>query len=180
MKKNYSKIISISILIFIVIIFALSIVFFKEIKLTMNQTIMNYGLFFLLILSLILEAVPQYISPQILTVNSLLIGFPFWKTILFLYLGSVIGSIIGFEAGIHFRKKLLATFFKEEKIEKIKKFTTKHGNLAVLLSSIFPVLPYIPMAFGALHIKRINFIIYGIAPRFIYFLYVALIVRWVI
>jgi membrane protein YqaA with SNARE-associated domain len=121
------------------------------------------------VLAFILEMVPQYIAPQLFAFNAAIIGFGFWETTLCLYLGCLTGSVIGFELGRKYRGKLSRLLFEEEKIESVKEKVNNWGRYAILAAAISPI-PYVPILFGALSLSRVNFIIFGLVPRFFYYL----------
>jgi len=128
-----------------------------------------YGLFILFVLALVLELVPQYIAPQLFAFNAAILGLGFWETTLSLYAGCFVGSIIGFELGFKYRGKLSRLLFEEDKIENVKEKINNWGRYAILAAAISPV-PYVPILFGSLSLSRKNFFIFGLIPRFFYYL----------
>lgn len=172
--KKWFEVLTISIFVFFILLFFVSIIFRGQITSVLDEQIKTYGLLGLFIGSFILELIPQYIAPQLFVFNSALIGLPFLKSILSLYFGSVFGSIIGFEIGKKYGEKNLEGYLKENTKRKIKNIIKRWGNFGLFVTAISP-LPYLPMVFGALFIKRKNFIIYGVIPRFLFFFFIAII-----
>ena len=172
--KKWFNILIISITIFFIFLFMLSLVFRYQITGILNDNFENYGLLGLFFGSLILELVPQWIAPQLFVFSSAIWGLPFLPSLFSLYFGSVVGSMLGFEIGKKYKDAHLNDYLKEKTKERVKKFVDKWGNFGLVLTAISP-LPYFPIVFGALYIKRRNFIMYGVIPRFFFFFYVALI-----
>tara|TARA_Y100000034_G_scaffold112301_1_gene146162 strand:- start:350 stop:730 length:381 start_codon:yes stop_codon:yes gene_type:complete len=120
-----------------------------------------------------LELLPQYVAPQLFAFSAAALKFPFFLSVLFLYLGSAAGSIAGFEIGKHYKETLAGTFFSKKLVDKIKKGINGKGRIYLIISAVCPV-PFIPFLFGLLHLNRKNFLFFGVLPRFIYFFYVGL------
>ena len=174
MNKLWVKIISIGCIVFFSVVFTISFIFREFLSNIVSGNIKVYGLFALFLASAILDGFPQYIAPQLLAFNAALLGFGFFETILALYLGSVVGSIIAFEIGNGIKRKVAYAFVKLKTIEKFEKWINRKGSWIILLTAVSP-LPYIPLLFGVLHVKRRNFLLLGVLPRIIYFVALGLI-----
>ena len=174
MKKIWVKIISLGCLIIFSAFFIISLIFREFLSNLISGNLKAYGLLALFLASAILDGFPQYISPQLLAFNAALLGFGFFETILVLYLGSAIGSIITFEIGYGVKKKVAYAFVKKKTIERFEKWINRKGVWVIFVTAISP-LPYIPILFGILHVQRKNFLLFGVLPRIIYFILMALI-----
>ena len=95
------------------------------------------------------------------------------------YLGSVIGSLAGFEVGLRYREKVLATFVSPRRREAMADLLERRGKWALLVTAVTP-LPYIPVLFGTLPLSRTQFTLYAVIPRVLYFLYVTVFAFWVL
>jgi len=174
MKRGVVKIIYVGIGLFFVMAFILSLIFREQLTVLIDGSLRTYGLVILFLASGILEGFPQYVAPQLLAFNAALLNFGFIETILALYLGSAVGSIIGFEIGFRFKESVSKAFLQEKNAKKLRKWFKKWGGWVVFVTAISP-LPYIPMFFGILHVKRKHFLLLGVLPRIIFFIYMALI-----
>lgn len=172
MKKKDLRIIYLGIVLFFVLLFFLSIIFRNELTNLFSGEIKKFGIFALFLSSLLLEGIPQYVAPQLLAFNGALLGFGFFETLFALYLGSVVGSILGFEIGCNLKSSFSKAFLKEKTISKIQKFVERRGRWAIFITAISP-LPYIPLVFGVLHFRRRDFLLLGVLPRIIFFAYMA-------
>ncbi len=159
-----------------IIIFFLLSILNKDFLITkLGNQIEAFGFWWLFFISFLLELIPQYVAPQLFAFNAAILNFSFAPTVTSLYLGSALGSIIGFEIGNKYKTHLSRTFFSDQLVEKIKnKINSKWGKTYLFISAICPI-PFIPFIFGILHLKRINFLILGVLPRFFYFLYVGIV-----
>jgi membrane protein YqaA with SNARE-associated domain len=169
--KQVIKTIGITLLILAIFSFIISIIYQNELTTIMTKEIKIYGIIGMFFVSCLLELIPQYIAPQLFAFNAAILGFSFWKTVLALYLGSVVGSVIGFEIGRHY-KEFSFKMLDKNKTNKIKKYIKRWGKLIIFLTAISP-LPYLPILFGFLHVKRKIFLLLGVLPRFLYFFLIA-------
>jgi membrane protein YqaA with SNARE-associated domain len=163
MKKSRILTITGAIIILIVIFaFIFSIIYNNQIEKFLNQNIKNYDLSIVVLLSLILELIPQYISPHALILNGVIIKISLFQVTLFAIMGSILGGILGFELG----KKYSKIKYKTKRWIKIKDYLNKYGKQYMAISAVSP-LPYSPLIFGALKITRKEFYIYGLISRII-------------
>lgn len=172
MEKRTLKIIYISIAVFFVLLFFVSLIYRNFLTEFFGGELKQYGLLSLFLSSLLLEGIPQYVAPQLLAFNAALLGFGFFESVGVLYLGSIVGSIVGFEVGCKLKHSVSKAFLKEKTTERIQRFVERRGKWAIFLTSISP-LPYIPLIFGVLHFKRKDFLLLGVLPRIIFFTYMA-------
>lgn len=174
MKRIWIRVISLSCFIIFSVLFLLSLIYRDSLSILITGNLKTYGLLALFLASAILDGFPQYIAPQLLAFNAALLGFGFFETILALYIGSAVGSIIAFEIGKGVKKKVAHAFFKEKTIKRFEGWINRRGAWVILLSSVSP-LPYIPAMFGVLHVQRRIFLLLGVLPRFAFFVVMALI-----
>jgi membrane protein DedA with SNARE-associated domain len=130
------------------------------------KQVYDYGLVALFILNFFFELVPQAISPYFTIIPSLAFGLEIIPVISVIIAGSLLGAWVGYEIGKKWGEDLLRVLFKPSQVKKATRFIDKYGNAAVFLAAISP-LPYIPIIFGALEMKRKDFVIWGLGGRFL-------------
>ena len=172
MKKR--RIIEIISLILIVIIFLLSYLFKDQLAYWIGKEVEIYGLVIIFFLTFFLEIIPQYIGPHALIVEARILEIPLTEIYITVIIGSLIGSIIGFEIGKKFGKRIIKKYSSKDFYKKLKEKTEQYGKWIMALAGISP-LPYLPIIFGSLEIKRREFFYFGILPRITgYFLFALL------
>jgi len=147
-----------------VILFVLSIVYQKDIENKIGSRIESYGAIILFLMAFMIELIPNYLSPHLGVINAYVLDISLKTAIVFLTLGSITGSIIGFELGKKYGTKLTKNFLGEKKIKEIENILNKKGRWGVLFAAISPV-PYLPIILGSIKLSRKNFISFGIIPR---------------
>jgi len=162
----------------IILFFAASFFFRSQIKIWIGKEIAIYGLILIFLISALLEFLPQYISPHMLLLQSVLLGVSLTKISGIVIIGSIVGSIVGFEIGKKFGKRVVRNLTSQKNYKKIKEKTEKHGKWVMALAAVSP-LPYIPLVFGSLEIKRKEFIYYGVIPRTIGLIIFAMVMYFV-
>ena len=122
--------------------------------------ILKYGLWALLIISLVIEILPSVISPPslLLLCKSLSISIP-WA-ITFMTLGSLIGGLISFHIGRKAGTSVVNMFVKDKDIEKLQRTFNKYGRYALMIIAISPIPDY-PIFFGSLGMSWKNYFIFG-------------------
>lgn len=136
-----------------------------------------YGLLITFVISALLEIIPQWLSPHFILINAAVIGLPSFTSFLMVALGSTIGDFVGLWLGRKYGYELARQAYGKKKINKVKKMMNSHGRWIVTVSAFTP-LPYIPLVFGTLGMKRKEFIIYGLIPRILSYLLIWLIVLY--
>lgn len=162
MKKR--RIVEIISVISIIIIFLVSFFFKDQIGYWIGKEVALYGLIIIFLLSFSLEIIPQYIGPHMLIVEAKILEIPLTEIYITIIIGSIIGSIIGFEIGRKFGRRIVKRISSKENYKIIKEKTEKYGKWVMALAGISP-LPYLPIVFGSLEIKRKDFFYFGILPR---------------
>jgi len=174
MKKSV-KIIGFFLLLTFVLMFISSIFAQEALTNTINKEIEAYGLIFVFVIVALLEIVPQYIGPHIIMIESNILGFSLFMNTITVIVGSFLGSLIGYETGQKYGFKIVKRFYEKFKIKNIENIVNNRGKWIVTIAAISP-LPYVPLIFGSLNMSRKNFTIYGLMPRLISFIILALII----
>jgi len=129
----------------------------------------NYGIPSLFALSLLLDLIPQLISPIMILGAGILAGMNVHYAVLITMIGSTIGSTLGFIIGKRYMCKAVHLTMSEEKRLKLRHFTNKYGKIVVPITAISP-LPYLPILLGAMNFSKKNFLLYGVVPRILSFI----------
>jgi len=126
--------------------------------------IQTYGISALFLSSLLLDLIPQLLSPAMALAAAILAGINTNLAILITILGSTIGSIIGFALGKKYMFRAVDILTTRQSAQKLTYLTNRYGKIIIPLAAISP-LPYLPVLFGAMNFTKRNFIIYGLIPR---------------
>lgn len=162
--KRDVKIIGIVITVLFLIIATGSIIAYNVYKNQIYEGILLYGQFGIFISSALFELIPQVLNPFLVLMVGIASGInPITSTVLTI-LGSALGSVVGFELGLKYGPRIIYTLVEKKNIEKIFLYWGKYGKFVVTVSALTPV-PFLPIVFGALKMKRMQFIIYGIVVR---------------
>jgi len=145
-------------------VFVLSIIYSSEIEVLLGANLQSYGGTILFLLSLLIEFIPNYLSPHLGILNAYALNLNLDTTIAFILLGSVTGSLLGFELGKVYGVKLADNFVSIKRINQIEKALNDKGRWGVLMASVSPV-PYFPIVLGSVKLSWKNFIIFGVLPR---------------
>lgn len=130
-----------------------------------------YGLWALFAVTFLFEFFPQFISPDYSLIFSIALGINVYSAVIVTIIASSIGSWLAFIIGYNHGFRFVAQFFSEKKLTKMIGFWRKYGKWFVLASGTIPLpVPYIPLIFGALKMKKKDFILWGIIPRAIGFI----------
>jgi membrane protein YqaA with SNARE-associated domain len=129
-----------------------------------SSGISDYGISALFIISLLLDLIPQMISPVLAMGAGILIGMNVYAVIITTILGSTVGSIIGFILGKKYLFDAVDTMSSKKAVKRMTHLTNKYGKIIVPLAAISP-LPYLPVVLGAINFSKRNFLIYGLIPR---------------
>jgi membrane protein YqaA with SNARE-associated domain len=116
------------------------------------------------LITFLLELLPQYVTPHIFLIEAKILGFSLIPLLGVLIMASFFGSIAGFEIGRKYGVKVVDRLYGNKEEHKLKKLVKKHGKWIIALAAVSP-LPYIPIIFGSIGIKRENFLTYGILSR---------------
>lgn len=167
--KKFKKTIQIVNAIIFILLIALSIFSTFQYRVFNQQvggSIQTYGLIGLFFIIFFIEFLPQLLNPYIALFAGIAAGFNVHLIYLSIFLGSILGSFLGFVFGKRYGLDFVKVLFEKKTLNKIIKFWDKYGNWFVFLGAVTP-LPYLPMIFGALDMKRRDFIFYGVIPRLI-------------
>jgi len=136
-----------------------------------TNDIQYYGFWALFIFTFLFEFLPQIISPDYSLLLAIGMGINIPLAVFVTIIASSIGSWLAFIIGYHYGFKIIAPFFEEKKLDKIVGFWNKRGKWFVLAAGTVPLpVPYIPVVFGALRMRKRDFIFWGIIPRAIGFI----------
>jgi membrane protein YqaA with SNARE-associated domain len=160
MKKGNLKTIGITISVLVLFLFSLSLIYQKEVLSLLQLEEGIYGTIVLFFLAFFMEFIPQYLSPHLLIFNIAILKIPLLSVTILVIIGSIFGSLLGFEVG----RKTSPKEFSKERLKKVRYYISKYGKFFMAIAAISP-LPYFPMIFGFLKIKRFDFLIFGILPR---------------
>jgi len=168
-RKKIRKEIRIASIILLMIIIMVSIYLIWNYEKTseyMTNNIINYGLIAIFIFVLIIEFLPQLLSPDFILLWGIGFGVNIYSAVLVTMVASIIGSMTAFLIGYHYGFHAIAPFFKEKTVNRTVKFWNKHGKWFVLAAGTLPLpIPYFPLIFGALRMNKLQFILWGIIPR---------------
>ena len=129
-----------------------------------SSLIYDYGALALFVISILLDLVPQLISPVIALGTGIIAGINVHYAIFATVLGSMLGSVIGFALGKKYMFDIVDILVSEKSIARVTNLTNKYGKVIVPIAAISP-LPYLPVFLGAVNFSKKNFVIYGIIPR---------------
>jgi len=174
-NKKIFGIVTILFAVVFAVIFILSLVYVSEIETLLGSNLQNYGGAILFLLGLFIELIPNYLSPHLGIINAYALNLNLDTTLAFLLLGSVTGSLLGFELGNIYGVKLADNFVSREKIKKIEKALNSKGRWGVLMAALSPI-PYFPIVLGSIKLSWKNFVIFGVIPRSIGIVLMALII----
>jgi len=165
---------SIRIISSLITIISIALIIYTLINLTTLQEefssqVQSYGIPSILTLSILLDLIPQLISPIIILAASLVAGANTPLAIIATIVGSSIGSIIGFALGKKYMCKAVTLLSTEPTRKRLTHLTNKYGKIIVPLAAISP-LPYLPVLLGAMNLSKKNFLIYGLIPRALSFI----------
>jgi len=94
-----------------------------------NQNINAYGISGLLIISFILDLIPQFFSPFVALTTGILAGINIHIAILSVIIGSTVGSLIGFFLGKKYMFSLVDCLVKQNQEKRFTFLINKYGVL---------------------------------------------------
>ena len=152
-----------------VIVVILSITLYAFInRVSLNENfsyqILAYGTPALFYISIILDLIPQVLSPVIVLGTGIVAGLNPYLAIIATVLGSALGSILGFVLGKQYMYGAVDILTSKKATERLTHLTNKYGKIIVPLAAISP-LPYLPVVLGAINFSKRNFIFFGLIPR---------------
>lgn len=129
-----------------------------------SSLIYDYGIIALFAISILLDLIPQLISPIIALSTGVIAGINVHYAIIATILGSTIGSLIGFTLGKKYMFDAVNVMTSRKSTTMLTNLTNKYGKIIVPIAAFSP-LPYLPVLLGAMNFSKRNFLIYGIVPR---------------
>lgn len=166
--KRRMQIIDVILALIIVGFMIFSLINYNNLKQQMTQEVEISGLVGVFILTFFLEFIPQIMNPILGVLAALTAQINVHFVVLTAVIASFMGSVLGFWIGKKYGSKYVYALFERKTILKIHNFWEKYGKWFVLVSAVTPV-PYVPMIFGALHMKWKDFALYGLLPRILNF-----------
>jgi len=180
-KKRVSRkrVISFSIAFFaiILLIFFIILLNFSKVETEIAALVSAYGYIVIFLAAFLVDVIMQPIGPEIPLIAGAIAGINLLYVILLTAAGSALASVTGYWLG----KKFGASGFKKLYDEKVyRKWRIKYrkkGILVLAIAAVTPV-PYVPVCWisGMFHMKRINFLVFGILTRIIRILTVSFII----
>ncbi len=161
----------------LVVFFVIVLLNYKFFETVAQKEILLYGWIGLIIISFVLELLPQLFDPGYAIFIAMAVGMTLVSSTIFLIIGSVIGSALGYEIGKKYGIRFIYPLFERKTLEKTINFWKKYGKYIVFVGALLP-LPYFPLIFGALGMKRKEFWIWGIIPRAISFVLFAIFIYY--
>lgn len=164
------EVVGLIISIVIVAVGIFSLLFYGFYKEKLTEEIIASGKIALFFEIFFLEFIPQvFISSHLPLIVSLTSGMGGLDLIIISILSSLLSSILAFEIGRKYGWKFVCSLAEPKKIVKVVNFWNKYGKFYVLFSAISP-LPYFPLVYGSLGMKRKKLWFFGIIPRIISFI----------
>ena len=175
MRPNKKKVkTTLEVIATLVTLISLALIFYtltssEALKQEFSTQVQDYGIPSLFIFSLLLDLIPQLISPVVMLATAILAGINIHCAILVTILGSTLGSIIGFALGKKYMYTAVDVLTSKKATQRLTYLTNKYGKIIVPIAAISP-LPYLPVLLGAMNLSRKNFAIYGLIPRILSFI----------
>jgi uncharacterized membrane protein YdjX (TVP38/TMEM64 family) len=166
-KKTKKQVVRVSIVLITLIFLAFiaySVTNITVLKKESSSLIQVYGTPGLLLLSILLDLIPQYLSPVVALGAAILLGINTYYATIATIIGSTIGAAIGFTLGRKYLFGAVDILISKESTERLIHLTNKYGKIVVPIAAISPI-PYLPVVIGAIKFSTKNFIIYGLIPR---------------
>ena len=170
-KKTKIKLVDVIAVMFFFFIILISLLGHSFLKQELTKEVIAFGIFGIFVLIFLFEFIPQFIGPHIPIIFGVSSGLNVHLVVVTAIIASIFGSLLGFHLGNKYGVRLMCALFKEKHLKKVLKFWHSYGNVFVFLSALIP-LPYFPLVFGSLDMKKKDFIIYGLIVRIISFIIV--------
>lgn len=174
--RHFYRILAVLLTLFMVIAIIAGLSYEDVFKTEISSKIARYGLIGILVVSFTIEFLPQYFSPHILLTGGLISGVNPLFVLIGILLGTFLGSMAGFELGRKIGENAIEDLFGKKKYAMVKRGMNSYGKWYFALAAVSP-LPYVPMIVGSLNMNYRNFIIFGIIPRMIGLVALALLIN---
>ncbi len=153
----------------IVVLFIIALLNYNFFKDVAQDWILLYGGFGLIVISFLLDLIPQLFDPGFMVFLAMAIGMSLFSATIFITIGSFFGGLVGYELGRKYGFRFICPLFERNDMEKTLNFWQKYGKFIAFLGALLP-LPYFPLIFGALGMKRKEFVFWGLIPRIMSFI----------
>ena len=174
--RRFVKIFSWALIALTILIFIYGIFNYFTLKSFLQEAVISYGLPAVFILVFFLDLFPQFLSGHNMILIAALLGdMNIYYVTFIVLIAAFFASVAGFWIGKKFEEGVFEDVFGEKVYEKIEDGMKKYGKWYVAISAVSP-LPYIPLVFGGLDMDWKDFMIYGVIPRLLGFLVIAILV----
>lgn len=169
MKKRGWKIVGWLFSLVLTALLVLSFVYYGQFRAEISRIVGVYGFPGLFLIGFLLELIPQFFSPHLALVVTIYFGLNLPLALLFIIIGSLLGSTLGFWIGKKKGLEVTYSFVAKGDITRFQELVDKYGKIVLLIAAISP-LPYLPVVAGSLNINWKHFIFFGALPRAIGFI----------
>jgi len=166
--RRKMKIIDALIALIVIVLGIISFLSYNYFKIAISAEVLFSGYLAMFFFAFILDSLPQFVSPFLIIVVALASGFNLTLVLIVVLIGSILGNILGFYIGRKYGLKVVAALFSKKNLQRIFNFSEKNGKFLLILTHFTPI-PYFPIVFGALEIRKRDFALYGILLRLISF-----------
>ncbi len=175
-KKDSIKYYFFTFIIIVIFIFIFGVFYLRSLEIKIEEFVGHYGYPLVLLFSFLSEATIQPIGPDLVIITGVISGLNHFLVFFIASLGSILASFLDFWLGKRYGKIGFTRLFGKKKFEKYGKPYKKYGKYGLLISSLTPV-PYVLFCWvsGIFNMKIRQFIYFGVIPRILRFLVVALI-----
>ena len=166
--KREVEIIDIFLLLILVSLCIISLLSYGFYRTEITHYVILYGVLGLFVSIVFIDFFPQFVvlDPYLFLTVSITSGVNIILAVIIASLASILGSTLAFELGRSAGYRMICPLFDMKKIIRVIKFWKKYGKWFVL-ASVYTPLPYFPLVFGALEMKRRDFWLFGLLPRVI-------------
>jgi undecaprenyl-diphosphatase len=173
------EIIDLLIAMFVLALAIISLLNYNFFRTKATTEILLYGKLGIFLVGFILDLIPQIFDTAFIFFIAMATSTGLFSTTLFILLGSAAGGLLGYEIGRKYGFRFISPLFSKKIMKKTIQFWDKYGKFYVFLSVwSFTPLPYFPLIFGALGMKRKDFWAWGIIPRMLNFIVFALAIHF--
>ncbi len=163
-EKLKLKIIGVIIALIMIIFFVLTWFNRDLLSARLTSEAQTYGLMIIFVLTALSDIIPQYIGPHFILLQGALLNFSLPALLGTMLAGTAIGTLAGYEIGKRYGLRIALSYYDLIKVEKIEERISSHGRWVILIAALSP-LPYLPIVFGSLGMRKKHVLLYGLLPR---------------
>jgi len=175
-KTRTIEIIGTIIPLILIVLFAMSIAYRNELSSFIGGKAKISGYIFIIIISAILELIPQLIAPTWIMINAAILELPLFMTTVYIIIGSTLGATLGYVLGRKYGIEFAIKMFGKKKISRAAKLFNSEGRWFVAIAALTP-LPYLTIVFGALGMSPKNITLFGLIPRAISYIILCITIK---